>query len=184
MNSDNKAQGYKQLEQNLVDLIKEEQAKLGYRKEAIRFYYPLSSLQHFFAEKCTVQEMLYLLEDFPKAVEERLGSLKITNEKERFCFHISEQGVVYVHDHTQENEFIKELVEVVGRHGCTIEEIKALFLAKSPQAEMKKVDNGEFDYLIRFTQEEIDPYYYCFKDEGCHIIYHRFLPLDYADFGF
>ena len=26
--------------------------------------------------------------------------------------------------------------------------------------------------------------YYCFHDEGCHIIYHRFLPQDYADFGF
>lgn len=24
----------------------------------------------------------------------------------------------------------------------------------------------------------------CFNDEGCHIIYHRFLPEDYADFDF
>ena len=29
-----------------------------------------------------------------------------------------------------------------------------------------------------------DSYIYCFKDEGCHIIYHRFLPEDYADFAF
>ena len=28
------------------------------------------------------------------------------------------------------------------------------------------------------------PHYYCFKDEGCHIIYHRFLKEDYEDFGF
>ena len=28
--------------------------------------------------------------------------------------------------------------------------------------------------MIRFEAGE-DKYYYCFKDEGCHIIYHRFL---------
>ena len=37
---------YTKLTNNLIDLVKEEQAKLGYRKEAIRLYYPLSSLQH------------------------------------------------------------------------------------------------------------------------------------------
>ena len=36
--------GYSKLERNLIDLMKEEQAKLGYRKEAVRLYYPLSSL--------------------------------------------------------------------------------------------------------------------------------------------
>lgn len=42
----------------------------------------------------------------------------------------------------------------------------------------------KFDRLIRFADNSKDPYYYCFKDEGCHIIYHRFLPEDYADFDF
>ena len=40
--------GYERLEKSLTDTIKEEQAKLGFRKEAIRLYYPLSSLNHFF----------------------------------------------------------------------------------------------------------------------------------------
>ena len=40
--------GYKILENNLIDIIKEEQAKLGYRKEKIRLYYPLSSLNNMF----------------------------------------------------------------------------------------------------------------------------------------
>ena len=34
---------FEKLEQNIIDMIKEEQAKLGYRKESIRLYYPLSS---------------------------------------------------------------------------------------------------------------------------------------------
>ena len=34
--------GYERLEKSLIDLVKEEQANLGYRKEMIRLYYPLS----------------------------------------------------------------------------------------------------------------------------------------------
>ena len=36
--------GYEALKRNLIDIVAEEQAKLGYRKEMIRLYYPLSSL--------------------------------------------------------------------------------------------------------------------------------------------
>ena len=39
-------------------------------------------------------------------------------------------------------------------------------------------------FYIRFLDKPDDTYYYCFKDEGFHFIYHRFLPEDYADFGF
>ena len=39
---------FSRLENSIIDVIKEEQAKLGYRKEEIRLYYPLSSLNHFF----------------------------------------------------------------------------------------------------------------------------------------
>ena len=41
-------EGYKKLLKNLIDVIKEDHAKLGFRKEKIRLYYPLSSLNHFF----------------------------------------------------------------------------------------------------------------------------------------
>ena len=82
----------------------------------------------------------------------------------------------------KENEFIRQLVELVGRHG-TMDDIRALFAAQPQASEVTQMDGDEFDVMIRFTEGE-DPYYYCFKDEGCHIIYHRFLPEDYADFGF
>lgn len=36
--------GFEQLEQNLVDVIVEEQIKLGYRSEQIGLYFPLASL--------------------------------------------------------------------------------------------------------------------------------------------
>ena len=65
-----------------------------------------------------------------------------------------------------------------------MEEIISLFRKYSDDIEIKDMDNGEFDLYIRFLNDLKDTYYYCFHDEGCHIIYHRFMPEDYADFGY
>ena len=43
--------GFKKLENSLIDVIKEEQAKLGFKEEKIHLYYPLSSLNHFRSEE-------------------------------------------------------------------------------------------------------------------------------------
>lgn len=175
--------GYERLEKSLIDLVKEEQAKLGYRKEMIRLYYPLSSLNHFMETNADSEEMQELLADFPKAAEDIFGEVGITHTKDRFCFALSEKASEYVHENMKPNEFIKELVELVAKHGCTMEDIEVLFRSHSDKIVAEPMDNGEFDRMIRFEEGE-DKYYYCFKDEGCHIIYHRFLPEDYADFDF
>ena len=175
--------GFKRLEKNLIDIIKEEQVKLGFRKEEIRLYYPLISLNHFFEADDDVDEMQTRLEQFPEEVKKKLGDICVTHKKDRFCLHIPEQGSVYVHEHEKPDEFIRELVELVGRHGCTMQEIRELFCKHSSHVECQKIENGEFDWMFRFAEDEEDPYYYCFKDEGIHIIYHRFLPEDYREFG-
>ena len=158
--------GYDKLERNLIDIIKEEQAKLGFFREDIHLYYPLSSLNHFFSAK------------------EKLGQIEVSHKGDRFCFHIPKEGTVYVHDNTAPNEFIKSLVELVAKHDCTMNEILDLFHTYSQNIITEEINNDEFDRLIRFADKPEDTYYYCFKDEGCHIIYHRFLPEDYADFNF
>ena len=175
---------YKRLEQSLIDIVKEEQAKLGYRKEDVRLYYPLSTLNHFFDTEDTVEEMEERLTHLPEDMKARLGEIAATHKKDRFCFHIPEQGSEYVHEHTAENEFIKELIELVREHGCTKKKILELFGQYSENTITEEMNNGEFDFYVRFPEESEDRYYYCFKDEGCHIIYHRFLPEDYADFEF
>ena len=168
---------YNRLETSLIDVIKEEQAKLGYMKEKISLYYPLSSLNvivEFFEGVETIKSL---------KIEEKFGEVAVSHRGDRFCFTVSEKASEYVHNNMKENEFIKALIELVGRHGCTIEEIKELFHSYSDKIITEPMDNEEFDVMIRFDDGS-DPYYYCFKDEGCHIIYHRFLPEDYADFGF
>lgn len=175
---ENITDGYEKLENSLMDIVKEEQAKLGYRKEKIRLYYPLSSLNHIFNSNMDVDAMKENLRGYGKRTK-HLGDVKVSNEGERFCFNIPEDGVEYVYENTPVNEFIKELVTLIGKHGCTLEEVFELFKSKNSNVKIEKTYNGEFDYLIRFGQ-----YYYCFKDEGCHIIYHRFTPEDYNDFEF
>lgn len=171
------------LEQNLIDLVKEQQAKLGYRKESIRLYYPLSSLRHILHCQCSAPEMQQHLQHFSKTIVNTLGPLEITHSGERFCFLISEDGSAWVHEHVSDKEFIVQLVSLAGRHGCTMDEIFALFKKQNHPIHIVQMPTSEFDYLIYFESGD-DSYYYCFKNEGEHIIYHRFLPEDYEDFGF
>ena len=49
--------GFEKLENSLIDVIKEEQAKLGFKEEKIHLYYPLSSLNHFFLAQDSADEM-------------------------------------------------------------------------------------------------------------------------------
>lgn len=200
-NSDNcsgdySSTGYGRLAKSLIDIVKEQQAKLGYRKEIVRLYYPLSTLRHFFecagadnkiaAIVISELQMLEILapNNLPKQLTDTIGEIKVTAKNERFCIEIPPEGSEYVHENTADNEFISELIALVGTHGCTMEQITELFYKYSDDIEKKKMQNGEFDCYIRFLNDPDDTYYYCFHDEGCHIIYHRFLPQDYADFGF
>ena len=175
---------FARLEKNIIDVIKEEQAKLGYRKEKIRLYYPLSSLNHFFQLDVDETGMQEKLSRFSEYEEGKLGSVEVTNKGERFCFHIPEEGAEYVHNNMKENEFIKDLIGLISHHGCKMQDIFELFRQHSDQITIEEMHSDEFDYMICFENDPEDTYRYCFKDEGCHIIYHRFLPEDYADFGF
>ena len=195
-NGDYSDTGYSRLAKSLIDIVKEQQAKLGYRKEIVRLYYPLSTLRHFFEcagadNKIAViviseQQMLEILapNNLPKQLTDIIGEIKVTAKNERFCIEIPPEGSEYVHENTADNEFISELIALVGTHGCTMEQITELFCKYSDDIEKKEMQNGEFDCYIRFLNDPDDTYYYCFHDEGCHIIYHRFLPQDYADFEF
>lgn len=187
---------YDNLQRSLVDVIKEEQAKLGYYREDIRLYYPLSSLNHFFGTNVGADEMQRILDGtgeqdhtpiaagMNEALSDKLGMVEVSHRGDRFCFHIPPEGVEYVHENTTENEFIRELVQLVAKHGCTIEEVYQLFTKHSGHVRREPMENGEFDVRIWFEDDAEDPYYYCFKQEGEHMIYHRFLPADYEEFEF
>ena len=173
-------QSYEKLERSLTDVIAEEQAKLGYRKEAIRLYYPLSTLNHFFNSNDSADEMETKLQGFTEFSTSRLGNTQTSHKGDRFCIHLAPEASEYVHNNKEQNVFIFELVKFLEKDGCTLDSIINFFRKWDEKCVIKDIHDGEFDLLVMFIDYE-DPYYYCFKDEGFHIIYHRFLPEDYKD---
>ena len=91
-----------------------------------------------------------------------------------------QQASEYVHDHKEKNPFIYELVQLFSKSGVTMEQVIDLFEKQKSAYEVEIIPDGDFDVAIHFSDHS-DPYYYCFKDEGCHMIYHRFLPEDYLE---
>jgi hypothetical protein len=172
---------YTKLEQNIIDMIKEEQLKLGYRSETVRLYYPLSSLNRFFSTELDSEQMLNRLQDFRSQVCPRLGNIGISIQSERFCLAIPPQGVEYIHKLPGDDRFLKDLIQAVSEHGHSIEEIFQIFRCYSEQVHIEKIADGEFDYLVFFEDGVPDCFRYCLTDEGGHVTYHRFTKEDYQD---
>lgn len=172
---------YEKLEKNIIDVIKEEQVKLGYRSELVHLYYPLSSLNNFLQTDCGIEQMQQNLKKFCDFAEEKLGRIEISNKEERFCFAIPPEGIDYIHEHMEPKEFVRDFIHTIEKHGCTIEDIVEQFRNHSDCVHVEKVSHGEFDYLIYFEDGKPDDFRYCITDEGCHMIYHRFTPEDYRD---
>lgn len=173
---------YTALTENIIDQIREEQAKLGFDEKEIRLYYPLSSLRHLTGETWDAAQMEAYLQGFAEAAKGDLGDVHYIRTEDRFCFHIPAEGVKWVHEHTPENTFIRQLVQLIVRPGCTMEAIEELFRANG-DVMVKPMDSDEFDTLMYFRSGP-DAYFYCFRDDGFDISYHRFLPGDYNDFGY
>lgn len=194
---------YEKLKQNIIDVITEEQLKLGYRSEMIRLYYPLSSLERLLginvgasekadesanaserAKERRIARIHEMLTGFTVFAADDLGVIEVSNREERFCFAIPPQGVDFVHDHQNGTEFIADFIRTVSRHGSTLDDVLAQFYKHSDRVHVEKTKHGEFDYLVYFEDGVPDNFRYCITDEGCHIIYHRFTAGDYEEFGF
>lgn len=172
------------LEKNLRDLILEEQVKLGYRKELLRLYYPLSSLNHLLEVDCTEEEMLERMKEFSEATRAHFGGIIASSKQERFCIQIPPEGVEYVHEHQEEDDFLVKFIETIARHGCTLQDVETLFAQYSDQVFEGSYAGDDFDYLFYFRDSKPNDYRYCITFEGCHVIYHRFTPEDYVDYDF
>lgn len=170
------------LQKNIIDVIVEEQVKLGYCKETIRLYYPIQSLNRFLETDFEIEEMKNALKQFSVFVSDSLGEIEISNKNARFCILIPPAGVEKVYQNRGDVSFLSDFVSVISKHGGSFEEICEVFWKHSEEVHIEKVDNGEFDYLVYFENGTPDEYCYCITDEGCHFIYHRYTKEDYEDF--
>lgn len=168
---------------NIMDQIKEAQIKLGFAKETVRLYYPLSTLNSMLAtHTLDIQEMMAVLESdvFQKT---ELGALKFSSHKQRIEVSIPPEGAEYVHDHIKDPLFLMDLIDLFRKnHHCTLQDIKNLFETYSKDYVCQKMPEGsDFDVVLYFEDPKIDAYYYCIKDEMGHTIYHRFTREDMVE---
>lgn len=173
---------FEKLKQNVMDLLQEQQIKLGYQRETVRLYYPLESLNHLLGTAVGNAKMKELLKEFREQARE-LGGLRFSQKEERFCVIVPPEGAEYVVREMPENLFLKGLVELVSSHGVTLEQARDYFHKFSEHVEERRMDD-EFDLLLYFPEGVPDSYYYCLKQEGEHVLYHRFMKEDYDSFGF
>ncbi|MBO5073046.1 MAG: DUF3877 family protein [Eubacterium sp.] len=173
----------KKLEQNIMDTVTEQQLKLGYRFEHVRIYYPLQTLNRLLGVEKNASQMEDMLSCFCDAIKDKYGPIRISVKEDRFCFLIPPEGNEYIHSHGTDNGFLEELIHTVSHHGCQLEEILSLFHKYSDHVHIEQTKHGEFDYLVYFEDGVPDSFRYCLSVEEAHIIYHRFTPEDYQDFG-
>ncbi|CVI69831.1 DUF based on E. rectale Gene description [Clostridiales bacterium CHKCI001] len=172
------------LENNIIELIKEQQIKLGYRSESVHLYYPMASLNRLMKKQWDEQQMAKKLNEFCSQVEKKLGKLKITKNGDRFCFIVPPQGADYVHKNLSKQDFLVHFIHTISKQNCSLKDILAVFFEYSDQVQIEKMTNEEFDYLVYFEDGKPNDYRYCITVEEHHILYHRFTIEDYNDFGF
>ena len=143
------------LEKNIIDVLEEEQIKLGYIDETVRLYYPLQSLNLFLGTECTSEEMTSLLEEFISEKKEQFGEIQISEKKDRFCFLIPPEGAAYIHEHMSRNPFLHALVDAISVHGISFEDVFEVFRRFSYHVCIEKMDDEDYDYLVYFEDAAI-----------------------------
>ncbi len=172
---------YSSLKNNIFDVVAEGQIKLGYHREEIRMYYPLTSLNNFLHTRFNDEEMYRELQNFAGYMGDCAGKISISRNKSRFCFNLSADLVEYVHTNVEQSEFLVEFINTIAKHHIVIEDLLAVFRKYSDKIYFEKIEGSEFDYLIYFVDGKPDNYRYCITDEGCHMTYHRFTEDDFRE---
>lgn len=175
---------FSKLKQNILDVIKEEQIKLGYSRERIRLFYPLLSLNRFLNKNLTQKSMQRALAEFAAKEKETLGDIEISNAGDRFCFSLPPKASQYVHENTPSSGFLYDLIAAIAKPNATLEDVLSQFKKYSACVHIEKAAHGEFDYLVYFKDERPDAYRYCLSVHENHIRYHRFTAADYDDLHF
>ena len=183
-----------ELEQHIIDTVKEWQIKIGYRKEAMNLYYPEESLKDMLglsrdASEKVLKETLKLFAD---ETAPRFGQLKISDKNGRYCIGIPETGCEYIHENIPDSDFLKEFLQIVTGENPTFEKIRRCFeeMAEKYQETFAEQDHGTdgMGRVFFFTGKKggeiseaskIDRYVYCVELDDFGMTYHRFACHDY-----
>ena len=177
---------FEELENNLIDVIKESQIKIGYTENPVELYYPCQALNNLLESNLDDKQMTDVLKEFSEFTRSKLGQVSSHYNENVFCLKIPAEGVKYIHENVSDSPFLVEFINFVrSTHNATIEDVKAIFQKYSDFVVCEEfTSSDEFDYLLYFENEIPDNYRYCISFDLGHVIYHRFTPADYSQLGF
>ena len=141
-----------ELEQHILDTVKEWQIKIGYRKEAMNLYYPEESLKDMLglSEEATEQELKGALELFKEEAQERLGNVQISEKARRYCIGIPEEGCEYIHTNVPDSEFLKTFLKTVTGLMPDFAAVRSCFEASAKQQQETFVEQ---DHGLSITEQ-------------------------------
>lgn len=170
------------LVKNIIDQIKEAQIKLGYMRESMRFYYPLSSINSMLdMDFESTGELISYIHSKNILDNTIIGKLLLSIYEDRIEVSVSADGVTYVYENIPSPPFLTDIINLFATHHSTgIDEIRSVFEKYSNDYVCERMPVGwDFDYVMYFKDKSIDEYYYCIKNEMHHTIYHRFSKEDF-----
>ncbi len=171
------------LKQNILDVIKESQMKIGYTPNAVRLYYPADTLCQMLA--VPADGLTDALTAFCDAVP-MLGNVTAKPSGDRWCITVPPEGAAYVRDEVPEPAFLADLLALLGshRHDIGIDDVRAVFDRHSDRVGCRSFpDEEEFQYVLWFEDGVPDRYRYCIDIDLGHVTYHRLSPADYDALG-
>ena len=167
---------YLEFEHLLLELIKEQETKLGYVYGSTRLYFLKSYLCGLLGVEVT--RLQVTLENLQALFQAKYGELGVRDQKERICLEVSPEVCEYVHCHILVNPFLVDLVALCQKHKVTEEEVRSMFAKYSQEYTWDVISSDDIDCLVSFKDKTITPYYYGIKWTGDHISYHRYLEHD------
>lgn len=166
------------LERNIYDTVKEWEIKIGYRKEALRLYYPEESLLELLSTNSV--ELPLKIKEFCCQMKGKLGDIEIkeTEERGRYCVKIPPEGTQYIHKNISENVFLKALLRVITTPDKKLEDALKVFQSFSKKVSVDKETKSE--WAVWFTDGNPDVYVYYIEEDAFGLEYHRFTKEAYA----
>ena len=176
---------YSALERNVIEVMEEQQAKLGFDGNAVYLFYPVDSVAAMLDVPAQEETLTEALKGFCGHIKDKLGEVSCIIREGRVTFVVSAQGGEYVKGRLNDRSFIVRLIAMVSSHAASADGVIALFREYSDKVCVRKMpENEEFDYLVYFEDGEPDAFLYCLKEEMGHVTYHRFTKADFEAFRF
>ncbi len=163
------------LTDNLTDLIKEGQQKIGFTPNPVRFFYPQASMAAILGSDADPDEIVRHLTAHPA---DGLGALDVRFDGERYSVGVSAAGVTFVHENVPDSPFLAAFLDAIRVYPCETAAILAV-CEKFGEPVCREIGDDEFDLLIYFPSGSPDGYRYCVKIEDGFGSYHRFTNADF-----